>query len=120
MASSSTLALLLFLDLGCCWEDMLALTTFTQASCSLRRREEARNDPLASSPLHSWSRSVDCGSSTRHLSSGDFVYCSMSSQQQPRSRNNKRARVDEEAIKEEDQDVRLCAVLRACLEGAST
>ena len=28
---------------------------------------------------------------------------------QPRSRNNKRARVDEEATKEEDQDVRLCA-----------
>ena len=37
--------------------------------------------------------------------------------QQPRSRNNKRARVDEEATKEEDQDVRLCAALRGLLGG---
>ena len=37
---------------------------------------------------------------------------------QPRSRNNKRARVDEEATKEEDQDVRLCAVLRGLLGGS--
>ena len=43
----------------------------------------------------------------------------MSSQQQPRSRNNKRARVDEEeATKEEDQDVRLCAALRGLLGGS--
>ena len=52
-----------------------------------------------------------------HLSSGDFVYWSMSSQQ-PRSRNSKRARVDEEATKEEDQDVRLCAALRGLLGGS--
>ena len=38
--------------------------------------------------------------------------------QQPRSRNNKRARVDEEATKEQDQDVRLCAVLRGLLGGS--
>ena len=37
---------------------------------------------------------------------------------QPRSRNNKRARVDEEATKEEDQDVRLCAALRGLLGGS--
>jgi len=42
----------------------------------------------------------------------------MSSQQQPRSRNSKRARVDEEATKEEDQDVRLCAALRGLLGGS--
>ena len=65
----------------------------------------------------SWSSSVDCGSSSRHLSSRDFVYWSMSSQQ-PRSRNSKRARVDEEATKEEDQDVRLCAALRGLLGGS--
>ena len=41
------------------------------------------------------------------------------SSQQPRSRNSKRARVDdEEATKEEDQDVRLCAVLRSLLGGS--
>ena len=40
------------------------------------------------------------------------------SQQQPRSRNSKRARVDEEATKEEDQDVRLCAALRGLLGGS--
>ena len=40
------------------------------------------------------------------------------SSQQPRSRNSKRARVDEEAIKEEDQDVRLCAVLWGLLGGS--
>jgi hypothetical protein len=34
------------------------------------------------------------------------------------SRNNKRARVDEEATKEEDQDVRLCAALRGLLGGS--
>ena len=61
---------------------------------------------------------MDCGSSSRHLSSRDFVYWSMSSQQQPRSRNSKRARVDEEATKEEDQDVRLCAALRGLLGGS--
>ena len=60
---------------------------------------------------------MDCGSSSRHLSSGAFVYRSMSSQQ-PRSRNSKRARVDEEATKEEDQDVRLCAALRGLLGGS--
>ena len=37
---------------------------------------------------------------------------------QPRSRNNKRARVDEEATKQEDQDVRLCAALRGLLGGS--
>ena len=37
---------------------------------------------------------------------------------QPRSRNNKRARADEEATKEEDQDVRLGAALRALLGGS--
>ena len=43
----------------------------------------------------------------------------MSSQQQPGSRNNKRARVgDEEATKEEDRDVRLCAALRGFLGGS--
>ena len=40
------------------------------------------------------------------------------SSQQPRSRNSKRARVDEEATKEEDQDVRLCAALRGLLGGS--
>ena len=38
---------------------------------------------------------------------------------EPRSRNNKRARVDdEEATLEEDQDVRLCAALRGLLGGS--
>ena len=37
---------------------------------------------------------------------------------QPRSKNNKRAIVDGEATKEEDQDVRLCAVLRGLLGGS--
>ena len=40
------------------------------------------------------------------------------SSQQPRSRNNKRARVDEETTKEEDQDVRLCTALRGLLGGS--
>ena len=40
------------------------------------------------------------------------------SSQQPRSRNNKRARVDEEATKEEDQDLRLSAALRGLLGGS--
>ena len=39
------------------------------------------------------------------------------SSQPPRSRNSKRARVDEETTKEENQDVRLCAVLRRLLGG---
>ena len=37
---------------------------------------------------------------------------------QPRSRSNKRARVDEKVTKEEDQDVRLCAALRGLLGGS--
>ena len=41
------------------------------------------------------------------------------SQQQPRSRDSKRARVnDEKATKEEDPDVRLCAALRGLLGGS--
>ena len=35
MASSSTLALLLFLDLGCCWEDMLQYTKSLLLRCLL-------------------------------------------------------------------------------------
>ena len=47
----------------------------------------------------------------------DVIFLQCMPMAQPRSRNNKR--VDEEATKEEDQGVRLCAALRGLLGGSN-